>query len=184
MHFHYQNLNDSDKPLAGGILRNGRAWWGNFRWEWTFLTSPRLGFAFAKGDSHWLLTFQFILGQFFFGWNDSGDSDRTREFSIRWDSDGWTTWLHIWTDPWESRRDDPWWKQSHKLSILDTLFGRRDCEHKEFGEVHTVMIPMPEGKYPALMRRENRTWTRKRWKHWPFRLSRDSMDIKIPRNPV
>jgi hypothetical protein len=75
-YFHWQNLNDKPGKRTGSILRHGRAWWGNFRWEWCFLRSWEAGFGTSlslcdhEDDA---ISAMFILpwlGGFYCGWQN------------------------------------------------------------------------------------------------------------------
>jgi len=63
--------------------------------------------------------------------------------------------------------------------LRDWLLGRRECV-TTVGEPFPVVVPMPEGNYPAKVKREERVWRRKRW---PFSAERRvdySIDMDVP----
>lgn len=65
--------------------------------------------------------------------------------------------------------------------VRDRLLGRAECVTTT-GKPEPVIVPMPEGNYPAMIREERRVWKRKRWP-WPSKTRRDywvEMDVAIP----
>lgn len=86
-------------------------------------------------------------------------------------------WWTIWREPmggWD--RSVPRWRQG-SFDPRRALLGREGCECTE-GESVTVLVPMPEGNYPATVKREDRVWRRSRWP-WPTRRRTDYR-IDIP----
>jgi hypothetical protein len=85
----------------------------------------------------------------------------------------WALWWNFWCDPncWDSRI--PRWRQG-AWHPIDTLLGRAEYSKVEVG-THAVLIPMPEGCYPATATFERCTWKRPRW----FARVRDFTKVDI-----
>ena len=64
--------------------------------------------------------------------------------------------------PWSRAALWPGWHLTFDPRPLDRLLGRVKCETTK-GEPESVEVPMPEGKYPATLTREERVWKRPRW---------------------
>jgi hypothetical protein len=92
-------------------------------------------------------------------WSTNG-----RNIGARW-FEG-TLWIDIWSDPMEWRRADPWWWHI-SIHPVDIIFGRTKHEEKTL-ETTRVIVPMPEGGYPATVRIFESTWRRSRWP-WAWR---------------
>jgi len=79
----------------------------------------------------------------------------------------WNLRLEVWADDscWNSK--DRWWQsRTWRLDIVDTIFGRCTHSDRDLDETE-VTISMPEGHYPATVRRFESTWKRPRWP-WPW----------------
>jgi hypothetical protein len=101
-----------------------------------------------------------------------------REIEVYWHK--WGLWWTLWGDPMESRgKRDPWYVQMHNWNIPDILFGRSKYSSRVLNE-ERVIIPLPEGGYPALVRINLDTWRRPRY---PFARSMVRSEI-IPDKPI
>lgn len=100
--------------------------------------------------------------------------DRERELSFRIDGD--TLWWRVWANPNEWRRGRPRWRDGN-FDVSDFLLGRTKYE-KQVIEARDVVIPMPEGAYPAKAELELCTWTRRRF-GWPAkRVVRAQIEVE------
>jgi len=82
-----------------------------------------------------------------------------REIDISF-SDGTLRW-RFWCDPMSWSSTTPKWRDGH-INFVDLLLGRSKCDHRTL-EARDVMIPMPEGAYPAKAELQEWTWRRPRW---------------------
>ena len=106
-------------------------------------------------------------------WSTNG-----RTIGVRW-FEG-TLWIDIWNDPMEYRGKDPWWWHI-SITPVDVIFGRTKHEERTL-KTERVVVPMPEGGYPASVRIFESTWRRPRWP-WPWkRMVRSEItpDTPIP----
>jgi hypothetical protein len=181
MHFHWQNLNEDNRGNRKGWAYQGRAWWNfgaggrrHICLEWN-LWSKHCHVSFDVNDEDITLGLAFPPVALWLSLAGVFNIRRPREISLKVFS--CALWWTIWRDPmggWDSRL--PRWRQgcSH---IDDALLGRRrySCETLS---THEVVIPMPEGPYPATLRMEKATWSRPRW----FRevVFRADIDMKVP----
>jgi hypothetical protein len=171
MRFHRQNLNQDKRGFWGREHRfpwHGRAWLRalgrTFRacWDlWGHLCG--LGLTF-NGDEQTVTIFvAFPPVSLWFTmsarlWQSLGYA--SREIEVRVHSGA--LWWSIWRDEmagWDS--SVPRWRQG-AWHPLDTLLGRAAYSKVEMG-THAVLIPMPEGCYPATATFERCTWKRPRW---------------------
>jgi hypothetical protein len=106
-------------------------------------------------------------------WSTNG-----RNIGLRW-FEG-SLWVDLWNDPMESRSVDPWWWH---LSIcpMDLLLGRTRYEQTELTK-ERVVVPMPEGGYPATVEIFESVWRRPRWPGVWRRMIRSTVtpDTPIP----
>lgn len=149
--YHAQSLTDGKLPM----WRHGRAWAFGWGWEWSLFHNSRLWQA-SVGWPH----FSVYLGWFAFSLIRSNDDRFERpEFSVCFGHGG-VSFEHPWVrlDEWRAR--DPWWRKRIRLELVDWVLGRSRCttEEEPLGD---VVIPMPEGCYPAKATRETRTWRRR-----------------------
>lgn len=82
---------------------------------------------------------------------------------------------------WSRAALHPGWHFTFAPRPRDFLLGRKDCILTE-GEPTEVQVPMPEGMYTGMLKREDRVWQRKRWP-WPSQKSTDywlSMTVGPP----
>lgn len=167
MRFHVQNLSYDRLPT----WRHGRGWLGRLHAEWSILRDTHLLLASVS------LTGFSVYARWFSLFLDFGDSEeRGGRFAVSW-SDGTLRIEHPWERRNEWRSDDPWWKKSISLHVVDWLIGRARCETID-GETLNVVVPMPEGSYRATAKHQTRIW-RRRW-YWPD-LRRDSVWLDIPK---
>jgi hypothetical protein len=83
--------------------------------------------------------------------------------------------------PWSRAALWPGWHFTFHPHLRDRLLGRMVCDTAK-GEPEPVTVPMPEGNYSGVMRREDRVWTRPRWP-WPLRRRTSywiDMEVGIP----
>lgn len=194
MNFHWQNLNDLPGRRKGSGIRHGRCWLGPFEFEWSILHRPAL--RFNVGLAHYDCALSFGIGLIFCSFwlvyrNSNLErliSDRTRrkgekygngrEITVYWFEGG--LWWAIWQDPIESRSRDPWYVRMHHWNVKDILFGSAKYESLPL-RTERVVVPMPEGGYPATVQINEDTWKRPRW---PFarRMVRSELtpDTPIP----
>lgn len=86
----------------------------------------------------------------------------------------WGVWWNVWwRDDYTSSRDPRWRRGS--WHYLDTLLGRQKYSEETLVE-REVVIPMPEGTYPAKLKLDRDTWRRARWP-WPRVVMRAKIDI-------
>lgn len=192
MRFSWQNLkSDRRKP---GI--EGRCWlwfakrrcvqlsWNAPSWDLSFSV------AINEGDSNnelhlslGLVLFTLYLSLPFHRFHIGKEStftpglfiEEAREFHVYWRERA--IWLLVWGDPMGDRtRGMPWWKTTQAFHIDDWVLGRRVHTLVEHSK-HDVLIPMPEGSYPAIVTVQTRTWKRPRW---PFPLVRKECSVEIP----
>lgn len=171
MRFHWQNLNEKKGGKTGSILRHGRAWLGlgryyrpTLRWEWRIPTTHfHLGVSFGEPYEN---TVQFTLACGLFalwvtfegrGWSWL-PTDRRCELSFH----DKALWIHPWSRTWEWNRNDSWWVRGLTIHFDDLLLGRHKHASRTLS-THDVLIPMPEGCYPATVKIEEHTWKRPRW---------------------
>jgi hypothetical protein len=88
-----------------------------------------------------------------------------------------TVWFDLWHDAdcWSSK--DAKWKRIH-VNVPDFLFGRHKHAERTLEE-HDVLIPMPEGGYPAHVKVSQATWKRPRWPK-PIIRTTYNIEMKIP----
>lgn len=179
MHFHSQNLTDGRLPM----WRDGRAWWGRFRAEWSVFRTPRLSIGFEKGghvdDGSGI---QFHLSLLLFSLYLSFDTARLfgrkwvelkeRNLEMSW-HDG-TIWLRLWTSDTDWERDRPWHRNVIALHVVRWIVGSDKCT-VEKGEPFDVPIPMPEGCYRSVF-----TPTVRVWKNRFRKIEKRGFDIEIP----
>ena len=84
-------------------------------------------------------------------------------------------WWSFDESAWEWKRSDPWWRR-FSFNPVDRIFGRTRCDTVT-GSTVSVVVPMPEGSYPATVTQETRTWTRARLPFWKRRRVDYSIDI-------
>jgi hypothetical protein len=153
-------------------LHAARRW---LRVEWN-LWSRFCGVEIDRRDMEgaWtvMLAFPPIAVWISFGGSFRGGAE-ARELSLRI-HDG-AIWWRLWCDPngWDSGR--PRWRDG-AWHPIDSLLGRAKYTSVNLA-THAVVIPMPEGVYPATATFERCTWKRPRW----FARVRDFTKIDIDR---
>lgn len=185
MHFHYQNLNEKRDDKTGSILRHGRAWLNLSRgsescpclgWEWCLPTkSCHLGISFGEPYES---TVQFSIGCLLFAFyltleGKWGWLPQERECKVA--VHNWTLWINPWSKRNEWCGTDPWWVRGLSLDFPDIILGKHNYTDSQISE-HSVLVPMPEGCYPATAKISEQTWKRPRW----FRKTRISTYISFP----
>lgn len=89
----------------------------------------------------------------------------------------WTLQIVPWGKVMEWASKDPWWVHGVRIDFKNLLLGRERCDASVLQENIPVLVPMPEGVYAAVAKRERRTWKRPRW----FASTRDSVWLEIPK---
>lgn len=199
MHLRWQNLND-DLPTCdaagqrrrpGSGLRHGRAWLRSSSagpdgllasWEWSFGHDLGCSIAFKVGGEgggwawtiavRWLFYLHLRLA--FLPTPKALRYGPSREISLC-EHDGsiwWTVWRD-WKDGWS--RDVPRWRDGN-FSFVDFLLGKVRHETVLLEE-RDVLIPMPEGSYPARCKMVERVWHRSRWPSKRWRCG----EVELPR---
>lgn len=171
MRFRLQNLNEKQDGSCGSIVRNGRCW----LYFGEPYVSPRLGLEWSV-PTHFLhvgiefdgdeddVQFRFACGLFaiwlsigILRWNWL---PKNRECKIAFHNQ--TLWINPWSHPDEWNSADPWWRRGVSLNFEDLLAGKPTYEMRELS-THEVLIPMPEGSYPATVKIQEHTSKRPRW---------------------
>lgn len=82
---------------------------------------------------------------------------------------GGSVWWSLWLDPIQGDYGDygrtpvDRWRRGHTPNIIDVVLGARRYSCESLGESRDVVIPMPEGCYPATVETQVCTWRRPRW---------------------
>jgi hypothetical protein len=92
---------------------------------------------------------------------------------------------YLWINLWAMDPSEHWGKDENRFrwqritwDWKRTLMGRMEYKLEQIGEPQVIVIPMPEGTYPATMQIERQTWRRTRW---PWKKVRVSADIDLGR---
>lgn len=84
-------------------------------------------------------------------------------------------WLELWNDPMEwSSRDPKWWH--YTIHPMDLIFGRMKHSDGIVFDKQDVLIPTPEGGYPATITMREEVWKRPRW--FAKKLRRAHIEMK------
>ncbi len=169
MFYHWQNLKEGKR--FGG-LRHGRAWLGSLGVEWCLPTS-HLSIGFERSDERVTLNVSCLLFAIYLSWSRYKACQR-RECCLAI-HDG-SIWISLWANPHEWNSKDPWWRTQNTIHVVDKILGRRK-HSKETIETRDVLIPMPEGSYPATIEMVRAKWKRPRW----FATVATCADVKIPK---
>lgn len=86
----------------------------------------------------------------------------------------WAIWWQFGGNDFEWNSRTPKWK--HGCFHIDDFFLGRTKHSEVFLETKDIMIPMPEGLYPAIAKKSISTWKRPRW----FALKKTSIWVNIP----
>lgn len=186
MHSHMQNLNKDDRERKfGSAFWHGRAWLyptqrNTFRVEWCFgrhAISTRVEVSAGRGYDDvpaigasiglWHIVMLYLSLEF--PHNKRLDHPE-KELSI-YLSDGFLHWS-VWVDP-DAAGMRNWRYQG--VFIEDLLKGRWKYSEVEL-EKANVLIPMPEGSYPAEITLVESIWTFPRWP-WPRKIRRAHVEI-------
>jgi hypothetical protein len=190
--FHSQNLNDKPGNRQGSKLLNGRAWLHAGRYtlglQWV-IGKIKFGAEVqvapdAEGtlSGNLLLPLIQVYVHLDAPWghrlndlcrrkNQKYGNGRAVGFSVH----SGALWWNVWADQMEWRRGDPKWMNG-SFNPADFFLGRYRYSKREI-ERQEVVIPMPEGAYPATVVIEEAEWRRPRW---PFPRRRMQADVKIP----
>jgi hypothetical protein len=179
--WHFQNLNDLPGDRQGSMLRTGRAWLYLdhyvFRVEWHFFhwTFCKLGVAFGDYEDSITFTCSNPLFSLYLGLEGvrPGLFPEGRECSLAIHDNA--LWINPWSrsDEWHAR--DPWWVRGLTLHLDDLLLGT-STHTRRILRTQSILVPMPEGTYPATATLFESTWKRPRW--FTERLVR--CDITVP----
>lgn len=134
--------------------------------SWRFVV-PGVGLYFGVESWH-------VLGPLFdaLGMGYDKPHGGGRSFGLRiYD---WTVSWECWARQHEWRSSDPRWMNSH-VNLAAVVLGERHYTEEEL-ETRSVLVPMPEGTYPAVAKVKRATWKRPRW---PKALVRVRCDIDI-----
>jgi hypothetical protein len=172
LHFHWQNLNERRDGSNGPAWRWGRAWWGPFHAEWRAFTKD-FGFKVHHLGGAFTIFFQFGLYTLVVGFRELSFFS-SNETGISWRGEDGTLCLDVLTRTGEWRSRDPWWRKGIHINVPDLLLGRAKFSTVPL-ETEEVLIPMPEGCYPATVKMEQSTWARPRW--FAKRVVRADIDI-------
>lgn len=183
-YFHWQNLREDSRGKPRGFPWEGRAWLrfssrrrrGDlvFRFAWNFWSSfCHAGFAVGDGDGD-EMGIKLALPPVSIWWSVTGPfcPRCVTDVSIH----DWSIWWNVWNDDNEWHSKGHWWRRGN-FSIDRFVLGRTDYSSETL-QVLEVVVPMPEGNYPATVTMAEDTWTRQRW--FPKRLLRARVDLKIP----
>lgn len=180
-YWHWQNLKD-DEPRRIGF--HGRAWLrqrprGVFGVEW-HLPGGSVQLALTVGGvedqlrlsiSLWFVALYFSIENcaWIARWKPASSyQGKETSFTIH----DWSLWWSIWHDEYVWHSKTPRWRIG-SFNITDFFLGRAKYT-KIDGESTPVMIPMPEGEYPAIVTFYQQTWKRPRW---PVAKRRDGAKV-------
>jgi hypothetical protein len=191
---HWQNLCEDPKGNARGFPWRGRAWlyWHKkerinrpttFRWEWVFPDfACRAKFELDGCESGINWSFAFPPLSLYFGlegvlshdWMYKNFKYEDREIYVA--IHDWTIWWSFWRDGngWSSK-ESKWRVGSFHI---DNLFLGKMTYKRQVLSEHNVMIPMPEGQYPATIKLCEDSWSRPRW--FTKRVRRADVNLQIP----
>jgi hypothetical protein len=176
--WHWQNLNErpGDRicEATGPAWVRGRAWFNlgkhfSINPNWDFWNDMwKLGLKIDQGESE--ITFAFGIPPISL-WLSFGvpfkvtkwlaGKEYERDTSIAFHNG--SVWINIWHDDnsWSSGKT--FWEQRHwSFNFVDAILGRPKHTERTI-ETHEVMIPMPEGNYPATVKMFESTWKRPRY---------------------
>lgn len=195
--FHSQNLTDGSWPYEGRCwLRSHSRVLFHFSWNlWTHFCG--FGIYTDKEDkgtvfhiafppvSFWVtLPIHFSTSsKFWERWNEryGGRAKSTHYEDFHFIDvriHDWTLWWSFLKFDWGWSHQMPKWMDG-RFHPLDTLFGKTDYIKKELSK-HDVVIPMPEGSYPATVEFSERTWKRQRLPWNTHKGVYASIDMKVP----
>lgn len=167
MYFHWQNLNEDDRGRAKGLAFEGRAHLQlgrkrprAVRFEWNLWTHF-CGVSVKRCGDSGGLTFHVAFPPFSF-WLTLPIARRyTHAMFFSLGVHDAAIWWQFGGDTMEWSSRTPKWK--HGSFNLANFFLGRVKHSTEVLSTHQVLIPMPEGAYPATVVLERSTWKRPRW---------------------
>lgn len=189
---HWQNLME-DKGRPDARPWHGRAWLNDWRAkhrtlgvEWTFgpyARSCHVGISFDGSESEVMLRLAvpllFSLYLSLDGWRRPirlwkalGYDDR----EFRLSAHDYALWWNVWHSDMEWKRGTPRWRHG-SFHPIDFFLGRQKHSSRIISTTN-VLIPMPEGSYPAVVTLDESTWKRPRW---PFAFRRKGAKIDVER---
>lgn len=182
--FHSQNLNEDHRGKPkGSALRHGRCWlhftkmsdsrrdhvahveWvlGGWRFHNTLSVDPcELGvlYSFAIPGIALYLGVDGVTWKWLWKLCDNGRGyGDPHSIGIRIFSSA--IWWSLWENEHQSSSRDPWWQRGN-IHLDDFFLGKRRSERTKLEE-KDVVIPLPEGSYPAHCTLEKMTFRRPRW---------------------
>ena len=196
MRFHWQNLNEKRGGKMGNPIRQGRAWWHLTErtcvaWEWGIRPRMEMEAAASMGGvfSHQLTLHVSLLGLFLYLgfdapilarlYNRAQRADGVRVgVCAKWEGTPQVN-IDLGSREMSWRSSDPRWRKGWRFDFADILLGGRSYA-REVLKSREVVIPMPEGSYPATVELDLCTWRRPRWPWWPFTIRRYGSKVDIP----
>lgn len=172
MFFHWQNLNDRTVPGTSryrepekGWPTEGRCWlhWGErscleFNWclgrNFCHLQFHRGG---ERGSGISIAMPLVMISISVSTQKNWRSAEREIDLSIH----DWAIWWKLWGDPWGWDSHTPRWRDGN-FNLPDFVLGKTRFQ-KELIETKDVIVPMPEGPYPATAKLERCVWKRPRW---------------------
>jgi hypothetical protein len=202
-YFHSQNLNERGRHLPDGSMwRHGRSWlhlnpsqsrrivlgvewavWPRHKWLNIGLNLATHDDVFSISFAPWLFSLHLSLEYWpWHSWLSNKIKRRDerygngRSIGISYSEDHLS--LKLWSDPMEHRSSDPkWW--SRGWFMRDVIFGAAKYTTSVLS-IERVVVPMPEGGYPASVAIEKCTWERPRWFTRTLIRSEIKPDTPIP----
>ena len=93
-------------------------------------------------------------------WPMFGGKGEGREVSIAAHDN--SIWWRLWTSPDSWSSSTPRWREGN-FDVARLLFGEQRVERRPMGEPFPVLVPMPEGPYPGVIKMEQIVISRPRW---------------------
>ena len=93
--------------------------------------------------------------------------------------DGAIWWTSPFVNPDMFKSDEPWYLRG-SFSFADALLGKRETKRESISVNEPVVIPMPEGCYPATVSFDLVTFGRPRW----FQTTTKMADVKLDKGDV
>lgn len=142
--------------------------------EWNFLlkathAGAEIGFRKGFKSPKVFIGIPFLINL----WIQLFDRDEWEDYELGIRAHSGSIWFHLFSNPMEWSTRDPWYRNSYSLNFKDFFLGRQKHTTEELG-TEEVLIPMPEGAYHAIAKKERITWKRSRW---PFAKVRNDVWI-------
>lgn len=181
-HFHSQNLNEDKKGNVKGLPWHGRLWFRSYRREllsseWNLWASFCGIGCRADGEGGGTM-FHVAFPPIAF-WITLPFGPKKYQYSNRNYFDisfhDWALWWKFGGDTMSWSSKTPKWKDGN-FNFRDFLLGQVSYSSQVL-ETKDVVIPMPEGSYAGVAKKEFCEWKRPRW----FALRKTSIWIDIPK---